>query len=397
MKTRALTFLPVVCLLALAAWLVRPNNAPDLSSQNAFSPIAHGAGPNSAEAIDVPGKYRDTVKKGLEYLVKNQHKDGHWEGDDGKHPVAMTGLVGLALLMEQDNPTAKRQRSQPRSEILGQHSQGRGLADGPGSAGRDGLIFSGHPSETARYMQGHGLATLFLAGACKNEKDRARRKKLTDVLTRAVKYIVKAQSSQGGWYHTSKVEGHDFDEVSATAIQVQALQAAENAGVPVPHEAIYDAQEYLKMAIEKYEKGAGPGQNRGRPADTAAALACRFTLSNASRSRFDKANDELCKKWFKYCQTEIPVGPDMKFGRDELTLYYYAQALFNLGGDAWSGYRRALFDQLQSSQNKDGSWPAGNGISVGPVYSTAVCCTILQLGKRSHPLMRPRPYTSIVE
>src|SRR5205809_5340182 len=71
-------------------------------------------------------------------------------------------------------------------------------------AGRDGLIFSEHPSETARYMEGHGLATIFLAGACKDEDDGGRRKKLTEVLTRAVKYIVKAQSSQGGWYHTSK-------------------------------------------------------------------------------------------------------------------------------------------------------------------------------------------------
>jgi hypothetical protein len=44
-----------------------------------------------------------------------------------------------------------------------------------------------------------------------------------------------------------------------------------------------------------------------------------------------------------------------------------------------------MFDHLQSSQNKDGSWPAGDGISVGPVYSTALWCTVLQLDKNSHP------------
>ena len=68
--------------------------------------------------------------------------------------------------------------------------------------------------------------------------------------------------------------------------------------------------------------------------------------------------DELSKKWFKYCQTEIPVGRAIQFGRDELTHYYYAQAVFNLGGNAWSDYRTAMFDHLQSTQNKDGSWPA---------------------------------------
>lgn len=39
----------------------------------------------------------------------------------------------------------------------------------------------------------------------KFEKDEARHKKLSDVVTRAVKYIGRAQSSQGGWYRTSKV------------------------------------------------------------------------------------------------------------------------------------------------------------------------------------------------
>src|SRR5258705_13774721 len=84
MKTKVLIFLLAGGLLALAAWLVHV--------------------PNPMQADEVPEKYRDTVHKGLEYLAKNQHKDGHWEGDGGQHPVAMTGLVGLALLMENENP-----------------------------------------------------------------------------------------------------------------------------------------------------------------------------------------------------------------------------------------------------------------------------------------------------
>ena len=80
MKTKVLSSLLAGSLLALAAWLVHV--------------------PEPAQADDVPEKYRETVHKGLEYLAKNQFKDGHWEGDGGKHPVAMTGLAGLALLME---------------------------------------------------------------------------------------------------------------------------------------------------------------------------------------------------------------------------------------------------------------------------------------------------------
>jgi Prenyltransferase and squalene oxidase repeat len=356
MKTKVLFLLLPGCLLALTAWLVHV--------------------PNPTQANDVPEKYRDTVYEGLEYLVKNQFKDGHWEGDDGKHPVAMTGLVGLALLMER-----KIEREDGRRPTDGKAKYSANIRKAvdwlmdKSQAERDGLIFSDHPSETPRYMQGHGLATLFLAGACKYEHDDVRQKKLNGVLIGAVKYIVKAQSTQGGWYHTSKVEGHDFDTISATVIQIQALQAAENVGIPVPNEVIKDAQEYLKMALAKNEKG-----NCSRSAGTAGALVCRY--HNSSRRG---GPDELIEKWFKYCQTEIPVNRAIQFGRDELTHYYYAQAQCYLGGDTWGGYRTAMFDYLQSSQNKDGSWPASDGISVGPVYSTALWCTVLQLDKKSHP------------
>jgi hypothetical protein len=164
MKIKVLLFLLVSSLLALAAWLVH--------------------GPNPTHADEVPEKYRETVRKGLEYLVKNQCKDGHWEGDGGRHPVAMTALAGMALLMEGSNLQKGKYSANIRKAVdwLMDKSQ----------AGRDGLIFSDHPSETDRYMQGHGLATQFLAWAYRSESDETRRKKLHDILTRAVKYIAKA-------------------------------------------------------------------------------------------------------------------------------------------------------------------------------------------------------------
>ena len=81
MKSRLLFLVPAGCLAALALCLFQV--------------------PSQVRAdYEVPEKYRDTVSKGLEYLVKHQHKDGHWEGDEGKHPTAMTALAGIALLME---------------------------------------------------------------------------------------------------------------------------------------------------------------------------------------------------------------------------------------------------------------------------------------------------------
>src|SRR5688500_14650933 len=116
MKTKILLLLSVACLLALTAWLVR--------------------GPSPVQANEVPEKYRDTVAKGLEFLVKHQHKDGHWEGADGKHPVAVTALAGMALLMEGSTLEKGKYSANLRkaADWLMDKSQ----------AERDGLIYSGH-------------------------------------------------------------------------------------------------------------------------------------------------------------------------------------------------------------------------------------------------------------
>ena len=55
-------------------------------------------------------------------------------------------------------------------------------------------------------MYGHGLATLFLAGVYENGRiDGPRQEKLNEIITRAVKYIVKAQSSQGCMFNLALV------------------------------------------------------------------------------------------------------------------------------------------------------------------------------------------------
>jgi hypothetical protein len=352
----------------------------------------------NAPAEEIPEKYRDTVRKGLEYLVKHQFKDGHWGANGDQYPVSMTGLAGMALLMEGSTVREGKYANQIRraADWLMERSM-RG-------ANRDGLIGNpDHPTETGRYMYGHGFGTLFLASVYGDEEDRDRRDKLKDILTRAVKYIGNAQSTQGGWFYTSKADGHDQDEGSVTITQVQALRACRNAGIPVPKQIIKKAHDYLKNSTTQrggvvYSLGrGGRGAPLGgeRPALTAAAIACLF---NAGEYK-----DELCKKWFRYCQTALPITGfgGVRIGHDEYTQYYYAQAIYILGDDGWeklfgatpkeqritwSAYRQAMFDSLKQSQNGDGSWPSGGGFSVGPVYSTAVYCTILQLDRGTLPI-----------
>jgi hypothetical protein len=348
---------------------------------------------------EIPEKYRPTVDKGLQYLVKQQFKDGHWGANGDQYPVSMTGLAGIALLMEGSTIREGKYATNIRRAadwLMERSMKGNN---------RDGLIGNpDHPSETGRYMYGHGFATLFLAMTYGDEEDKERREKLKDILTRAVKYIAAAQSTQGGWFYTSKVDGHDQDEGSVTITQIQPLRACRNAGIPVPKQVIKKGHDYLKNSTTQrggvvYSLGRG-GMNAPvggeRPALTAAAIACLFSAG--------EYKDELVKKWFKYCQTAIPLGSGgVRLGHDEYTHLYYAQALYVLGDDGWekmfwatpvdhrltwSAYRRSMFDHLAQTQNSDGSWPGGGGFSVGPVYSTAIYSIILQLDKGAVPFFQ---------
>src|SRR5262249_20203766 len=221
-----------------------------------------------------------------------------------------------------------------------------------------------NPGEAGRYMYGHGFATLFLSSVVGEEEEGDRRRRLVDILERACKFSHSAQTNRGGWGYVSAKEGGNFDEGSTTVTQVQALRAARNAGIIVPQEAIKMAQKYLREATNAqggvvYSLGGGGGGD-GRPALTAAAIACGFS--------FGDYNSPLIKKWFKFCQQSLHGLGGSRFGHDEYTHYYYAQAVYALGDNGyarlfpeskaserltWKGYKKDNFASIIQMQRSD--------------------------------------------
>ena len=76
------------------------------------------------------------------------------------------------------------------------------------------------------------------------------------MLTKAVEYVVSAQTTRGGWGYVSAKEGNDFDEGSVTITQIQALRAARNAGIPVPREAVVKTVEVIGLDAESSQQSA---------------------------------------------------------------------------------------------------------------------------------------------
>jgi hypothetical protein len=344
-----------------------------------------GAGRARAEELDP--KVKQAVDKGLEWLARNQNRDGHWEAAGGQYAPAMTGVAGMAMLAEGSTTREGKYANNIRKarDWFMSRSQPNGLLCNPGGM------------EAGRYMYGHGFGLLFLSTVYGEEEDDTLRKKLEDILTRAVIYSGKAQTNRGGWGYVSAVDGGNFDEGSVTITQMQAVRAARNAGIVVPKEIIDRGIKYLKDCTNAqggviYSLGGGGGGD-GRPALTAAAISCGFSAG--------EYQGELVKKWFKFCQTHVPIsgGGFNRFGHDEYTHYYYSQALYILGDQGWdrlfgtggkesdkltwTKYKKATFDNLLRTQGTDGSW---NGGHVGPVFITSVHLTILQLDKATLPI-----------
>lgn len=315
------------------------------------------ATPREAMAGKLDPKIQREVQRGLDWLAKEQRRQGYWEANSGQYRIAMTALAGNALLCEGSTTTRGRYAKNISLAV-------DFLLD---SALPNGLI--GYKNDY-HYTYGHGYSMLFLSQVFGEEGDLERRERLRQVLTKAVQFCGEAQTKAGGWGYVSAKDGNDFDEGSTCVTQVQGLRACRNAGIPVPKEMISRAVEYIRKCttsdggVQYSIKGGG-----ARPPISAAAVACMF-----SSGEYDT---DYVKKLMGYCKKNLSGGNAAgAFGHWHYAHYYYAQALYRAGGEEWTNYIKPVTSSILSKQSADGSWKEGH---VGPIYVTAINCTILQL------------------
>ena len=357
------------------------------------------------------------IERGLDYLKKTQAQDGRWDSAGNQYSTPFTALAGMALLMEGSNLHAGKYSDQVSKAVAWFLKPANQTA-----AGKLGID---NPAEAQRYMYGHGFATMFLASVYGEEEDGEQRKKLEAALKKAVDFIAKAQTSKkhrangkeldiGGWGYVSAADGSNFDEGSVTITQIQALRAARNAGIPVPKETIDKAVNYLDACTTNdggiiYNYTGGGGGQPGRPALTAAALACGLSTGEFTKAggvmrgaNPPKGNDRpSVVKWFENCKKTIVVAKGRQ-NHEEYQMYYYSQAMYAIGDDkwgemfpadakenwlTWSKFKDVVYPYLVEAQDKNnGSWNGSGSWVQAPVFATAVNLTILQLDKGILPI-----------
>ena len=334
-----------------------------LPSILAVAVLATATATQSAPAAS-KAEVRRVVDRGLEWLASQQSRRGRLTANNGRYPTAITAMSGIAMLCEGSTTTQGRYAPNIRATV-------DYLV---GNSRPNGLI--GDPASDDRYTYGHGFGMLFLSQVLGEEEDLDRREELVDVLSRAVVFTGRAQTKAGGWGYVSASDGHDFDEGSTTITQVQALRGCRNAGIPVPNEIIERAVEYIRKCtlsdggVQYSSKGGG-----GRPAITAAAIACLFNAG--------EYDSEYVPKLQAYCKKNLSGISERGFGHWHYAHYYYAQVRYREGGKNWEEYRDKIYDRLVGEVTPDGFWNQGY---IGATYTTAINLTILQLDTAALPI-----------
>lgn len=320
-------------------------------------PIAHGTSPARV------------TEGGLRWLASTQSRLGSWDAG-GRYPAAMTALAGIALLSEGSTPNGGAYSVEVRRAVDYLISQAR----------PNGLI--GDPLRDDRYTYGHGFSMLFLSQVLGEEEDAKRREEIARVLTAAVEFTGQAQTVAGGWGYVSARDGNGFDEGSTTITQVQGLRGCRNAGVPVPKAIIDKAVAYihgctLKDGGVQYSTKGG----NGRPAITAAALACLYDAG--------QYDDHYVPRMKQYCLTHLGGDDAGSHGHWHYAHFYYSQVQYREPQE-WDQYRREVYAKLVT-QATPVDTPRGPGYRwnqgyIGPVYTTALNLIILQLDNACLPI-----------
>jgi hypothetical protein len=347
----------------------------------------------TAQAEGIPGEYKRVIERNLDWLVKQQNKDGSWSNLEKQSDVTCTGVAGLAFLMEGSTAVKGKYAENIKQAVtwMVQNCQ---------EGAEDGLLGTNARQAPLGYMTGQSHAVLFLANALAREEKsdakglearlaRLRQQELAGVLKRSVAFIVKAQVTNGGWGFTSAQTGQGQDDAGTTLHQILALRAAQQAGIGVPKETMQRAYAYLEkmttprggMVFSSVRARSSGGE---RPGLTIAAFASTYGS--------DQISTDLLRKWFSFSQSMISSQSQTQ------DLFHLAVAVHGLGDAGyaklfgqnqptlvWSQARRTLLNRFRTEGGTIyRQW------NPNPTFSTAINLIALQLDNEYLPVFRTK-------
>ena len=87
-----------------------------------------------------------------------------------------------------------------------------------------------------------------------------------------------------------------------------------------------------------------------------------------------------------YCRRNLSDIANQGFGHWHYAHYYYSQVLYREGGTQWETYRDKVYARLASEATETGNYVYWNQGYIGPIYTTAINLTIMQLENGALPI-----------
>ena len=330
---------------------------------------------------------------GLIWLANNQGKEGNW----GSQDLGLVSVGALAFLSAGNTPETGKYRENVRKALdyVLANAKPSGMLNTTGSR---------------RDMYNHGLATFVLTQAYGMSND----KRLGRTLRKAVKVIIDVQCKDGGWDYVGarQERGHDL---SLAVMQAKALRGSMDIGIHIPREtvamAVKSVQGYYRSKggtpdnlaarygwTEKEARYPGRFTYNGGQGTTAMAAAGAVCLQE-----FGKYDDFRIRRSINGVLDDIKTRMKVTPGRvpfDAYTMYYVSQALYQVGGAAWSSGYPQIRDALVKTQtlkgktpnatgDAHGSWAAGRVSGMpGQMFGTAVAVFTLNIPNRYLPILQ---------
>lgn len=317
------------------------------------------------------------VDRAIAYLVSQQKPNGAIY--DRGHETAMTSLAIMAMASVGTLPSDPTPDGRAINRALDFILKDERI-DGEGYFGR---------SDGSR-MYGHGITTLMLTEmlgmGTSVEQDtliHERCQQGIDLILSSQR-VKKAPHNRGGWRYNPNSNDSDL---SVTVWQLMALRSAKNDGLQVPATAIRDAVEYLKRSYTAPidPDGDAPAKPAGfsyepRHRNASYTMTAAGLLAMQVCGEYDSPLVAGAATWL----TDHP--PKWTERWCSYGTYYYAQGMYQRGGEFANTADRLVREMLLKEQSDDGSWRSKNGSEQGhgKVYCTAL--SVLSLSVKYHYL-----------
>ena len=291
----------------------------------------------------------------LDYLAREQTKEGYWSQSENDYQVGIAGLALQAFIGGECVPKDYSSNINAAINFL----KTKYHPSSEYQSGTKDRAICGGLIEGSMYE--HAIATLALIEALVKNNDLS----LAPIIEDALQLIIRAQNTEhkpellggpvnvdsedyGGWRYSP--DSTDSD-ISVTGWQILALKGALSAGFSIPEWSLPKAADYLRSCYDEDYHSFGYTSSGGEGCARTGMGALGLQLSGYP-------DDPFIKPALRYMQDNAPTREfeDPGDGWPFYYWYYGSRAMLLAGGEYWRIWKNWTCRLLVDHQNSDGSW-----------------------------------------